>query len=147
MKRHKGTFDIFFRIEHRMKKQEMEEQFNRPSRMEVCSRGSKDHRRECRQRGSQAHVGRSLCGHLPVVGRERERFRRFQEGRFAEAMGECWRRYLGFCRIFGHLEGWTPRNEAMIAENNTSFLVKFSARVFYQCEVNSRLVTILTSFG
>ena len=31
------------------------------------------------------------------------------------------------------------------AENNTSFSVKFSARVFYQCQVNSRLVTILTS--
>ena len=32
------------------------------------------------------------------------------------------------------------------AENNTSFSVKFSARVFFnQCQVNSRLVTILTS--
>ena len=33
---------------------------------------------------------------------------------------------------------------AIIAENNTSCLVEFSARVFYQCQVNSRLVTILT---
>ena len=32
----------------------------------------------------------------------------------------------------------------VIAENNASFLVKFSARVFYRCQVNSRLVTILT---
>ena len=31
------------------------------------------------------------------------------------------------------------------AENNTSFSVKLSARVFYQCQVNSRLVTIVTS--
>ena len=28
-KRYKGTFDIFFRIEHRMRKEEMEEQFNK----------------------------------------------------------------------------------------------------------------------
>ena len=34
----------------------------------------------------------------------------------------------------------------IIAKNNTSFSVKFAARVFfYQCQVNSRLVTILTS--
>ena len=31
------------------------------------------------------------------------------------------------------------------AKNNTSFSVKVSARVFYPCQVNSRLVTILTS--
>ena len=29
MDRYKGTFDIFFGIEHRMKKEEMEEQFNK----------------------------------------------------------------------------------------------------------------------
>ena len=28
MRRHKGTFDILFGVEHRMKKEEMEEQFN-----------------------------------------------------------------------------------------------------------------------
>ena len=38
------------------------------------------------------------------------------------------------------------RPQGVSADNNTSFSVKFSARVFfYQCQVNSRLVTILTS--
>ena len=35
--------------------------------------------------------------------------------------------------------------DAIIAENVTSFAVKFSARVFDRCQVNSRLVTILTN--
>ena len=45
---YKGTFDIFFGIEHRMRKEEMEEQFQQRSqtRLEICRRCSKDHQRE-----------------------------------------------------------------------------------------------------
>ena len=32
MRRYKGTFDIFFGIEHRLRKEEMEEQFNREAK-------------------------------------------------------------------------------------------------------------------
>ena len=46
MERHKGTFDIFFGVEHGMKTEEMEEQFNKRGEagMEVRSRRGKDHR-------------------------------------------------------------------------------------------------------
>ena len=42
-----GTFDIFFGVERRMRKEEMEEQFNQEAktRLETCSRRSEDHRR------------------------------------------------------------------------------------------------------
>ena len=32
MRRYKGTFDIFFGVEHRMKTEEMEEQFNKEAK-------------------------------------------------------------------------------------------------------------------
>ena len=32
MRRYKGTFDIFFGIEHRLRKEEMEEQFNKKTK-------------------------------------------------------------------------------------------------------------------
>ena len=32
MRRYKGTFDIFFAVEHRMRKEEMEEQFNKEAK-------------------------------------------------------------------------------------------------------------------
>ena len=54
MRRYKGTFDIFFGTEHRMRKEEME-QFNKENQagMEVCSRHGEDHQRERRQRRSR----------------------------------------------------------------------------------------------
>ena len=32
IRKYKGTFDIFFRIEHRLRKEEMEEQFNKEAK-------------------------------------------------------------------------------------------------------------------
>ena len=32
MRRYKGTFDLFFGIEHRLRKEEMEEHFNREAK-------------------------------------------------------------------------------------------------------------------
>ena len=32
MRRYKGTFDVFFGIEHRLRKEDMEEQFNREAK-------------------------------------------------------------------------------------------------------------------
>ena len=32
MRRYEGTFDIFFGIEHRMRREEMEEQFNKEAK-------------------------------------------------------------------------------------------------------------------
>ena len=44
-----GTFDIFFEIEYRTRREEKEVRFNKrgQARMQVCSRRSKNHRREC----------------------------------------------------------------------------------------------------
>ena len=43
MRRYRGTFEIFFGIEHRLRKEEMEEQFNGgQGKMEVCSERSKN---------------------------------------------------------------------------------------------------------
>ena len=46
MRRYKGTFDIFFGVEHRMRKEEMEEQFNEEAKQGwmFCSRRIKNHR-------------------------------------------------------------------------------------------------------
>ena len=42
--RFKGTFDIFFGIVHRMRKEKMEEQFNREAKqLEICSPRSENH--------------------------------------------------------------------------------------------------------
>ena len=45
MRRYKGKCGTFFGIEHRLGKEEMEEQFNREAkkRMEICSGRSKNH--------------------------------------------------------------------------------------------------------
>ena len=42
MRRYKGTFDVFFGIEHRLRKEEMEEQVKREA-LEVCNERSKNH--------------------------------------------------------------------------------------------------------
>ena len=46
MSRYKGTFDIFIGVEYRMRKEEMEEQFNEEAkqRWNICSQRSKNHR-------------------------------------------------------------------------------------------------------
>ena len=43
MRRCKGKCVIFFGMDHRLRKVEMEEQFNAKGRMEVCSECSKNH--------------------------------------------------------------------------------------------------------
>ena len=51
LRRYKGTFDIFFGVEHRMRNEEMEEQFNKEAKQgwRFAGRLSKDHRRESKQ--------------------------------------------------------------------------------------------------
>ena len=61
--RNRGTFDVFFGIDHRMRKEEKEEQFNKESKQgwRLAAGHSKDHRRTCKQWGSQTYVKRSSC--------------------------------------------------------------------------------------
>ena len=48
IRRYKGPFDIFFGVEHIMRKEEMEKQLNKKAKhcWEICSRFSKDYRRD-----------------------------------------------------------------------------------------------------
>ena len=41
LRKYKSTFDIFFGIEHRLRKEEMEEQFNKEAKEESCKRATK----------------------------------------------------------------------------------------------------------
>ena len=45
MRRYKGTFGVFFGIEHRLRKEETEEQFHKEAKegLEVCGECSKNH--------------------------------------------------------------------------------------------------------
>ena len=43
MRRYKGKCDIFFGIEHRLERKEIEEQFNRDATDGICSGCSKNH--------------------------------------------------------------------------------------------------------
>ena len=42
MRRYRGTFDIFFGVKHRMRKEEIEEQFNKEAKQEWRFAGSGD---------------------------------------------------------------------------------------------------------
>ena len=61
MRRCKGTFDIFFGIEHRLRKEEMEEQCNKEAK--EGWRFAQDTARITEENAgrTQAHVRRSLC--------------------------------------------------------------------------------------
>ena len=95
MRRYKG---------HRMKEDEMEEQFSKEARTEVCRRRSENHRRKCWHNlgavvGTEEGVVESILGN---------------EGRIDHA----WVNVRGGMRVFSvyfrHSEGWTPRNEALL---------------------------------
>ena len=62
-RRYKGTVDIFFGIEHRLRKEEIEEQFNEDTKegWRFAADGARISDEKGKQGGSQAHVERSLC--------------------------------------------------------------------------------------
>ena len=89
--------------------------------MDICSRCGKDHRRGCRQQGSQAYVRRSFLS-------SRQQFLEQSltkeegavwsipgnEGRMAQAWVNVRRGMRVFYVYFWHSEDWTPRNEALM---------------------------------
>ena len=103
MQRYRGTFDIFFGTEHKMRREEMEVQF------------IKEAKHGWRFEADAARITDENAGsNLRAVIDEEGAVSSIQvnAGRIAQLRGKCQRRYAGICRIF--LEGWTPRNEALM---------------------------------
>ena len=122
MRRYKGKCDVFFGIAHRLKKEEMEEQFNREARegwryaADAARITDETAGREDRKHTSGGLVVVIDCNLGAVVGAEEGAIESIasNEGRIAQA----WVNVRGGVRVFSvyfwHSEGWTPRNEALL---------------------------------
>ena len=122
MRRYKGKCDIFFRIEHRLRKEEMEEQFNREAkegwRFAADAARITDERASSQDRthksGGVFVAIDSILG--AVVGAEGGAIESIpgNEGRIARA----WVNVRGESRIFSvyfwHSEEWSSRDEALL---------------------------------
>ena len=122
MRRYKGKCDIFFGIEHRMRKEEVEEQFNKEAKQgwtfaadaaRITDERARSEDRKHTSRGVFVAVDSNLGA---VVGAEEEAIASIpgNEGRIAQA----WVNVRGGLRVFSvyfwHSEGWTPMNEALL---------------------------------
>ena len=121
-RRYKGKCDIFFGIEHRLRKEEMEEQFNREAK--EARRFAADAARITNEKASSEdhkHTSRGVFVAVDsnlgtVVGEEEGAVASIpgNEGRITEA----WVNARGGMRVFSenfwHSEGWIPRNEALL---------------------------------
>ena len=122
MRRYKGKCDIFFWIEHRMRKEEMEEQFNKEAKEEWIfaadaaritdeEAGIEDHKHT--SGGVFVAVDSNLGA---VVGQKEGAVTSIpgNEGRIAQVWVNV-RGGMSICAAyFWHTEGWTPRNEAIL---------------------------------
>ena len=120
MRRYEGKRDIFFGMEHRLRKEEMEEQFNKEAkegwRLEADPAGLTDENadgtedRKHTSGGVLVAVDSNLGA---IVGAEEGAIDSIpgNEGRLAQT----WVNLRGGLRVFlvkiWHSEGWTPRNE------------------------------------
>ena len=118
MRRYNGTFEIFFEIGHRMRRKEMEEQFNKEAR----DGGLQQTRQGSLTRGQAARIAHTrrevyivfvvVDGNFGAVfGKEEGAVTSIpgNEGRIAQACVNA----TGSLRVFAlH---WTPRNEALMA--------------------------------
>ena len=122
MRRYKGKCDTFFGIEHRLRKEEMEEQFKREAK--EGWRSAADAARITDERASgedRKHTSGAVFVAVDsnlgvVVGAGEGTIVSIpgNEGRIAQA----WVNVRGALRVFSvffcHSEGWTPRNEALL---------------------------------
>ena len=122
MRRHKGKCAIFFGIEHRLRKEEMEEQFNREAkegwrfaadaaRITDESASSEDRKHTSGgvfvafESNLRAVVGAEEGAVVSISG---------DEGRIAPAQVNARGRLHVFSVYLWHSEGWTPRNEELL---------------------------------
>ena len=121
MRRYKGTLDVFFGIEHRLRKEEMEEQFNREAKegwrfatsaARITEEMSEDDGRKHTSGGVVVAIDSNLGA---VVGAEEGAVESIprNEGTVAQA----WVNVRGGLRIFSvdfwHSEGWSSRNQVL----------------------------------
>ena len=119
---YKGKCDVFFGIQHRLRKEEMEEQFNKEAkegwRFAAGAARITDERASSEDRKhTSGGVFVAIDSNLgAVLGAEEGALESISgnEGRFAQA----WVNVRGGLRIFSvylsHSEGWTPRKEALL---------------------------------
>ena len=123
MRRYKGKCDIFFGIEHRLRREEMEGQFNREAK--EGWRCAEDVEIITNERASSEDRKHTSCGVFvavgsnlgTVVGEKREGAVASipcNEGRIARAWVNVRGRLRVFAENFWHTEGWIPRNEALL---------------------------------
>ena len=118
MRRYKGKCDVFFGIEHRLRKEAMEEQFNKEAKDEWMfaasaarnteeTTGSED--RKHTSEGVFVAIDSNLGA---VVGAEEGAIESIpgNEGRIAQSWVNVRGGLCVFSVYFWHSEGWTPRN-------------------------------------
>ena len=122
MRRCKNIFGIFFGIEHRMRREEMEEQFNRESQQgwrfaaDAARITDENASSEDRKHTSGGFLVGLNSNMVAVINKEEGAVTciRGNEGRIAQS----WLNVRGGKRVFAvyfwHSEGWTPRNEALM---------------------------------
>ena len=120
MRRYIGTFDVFFGMEHRLRKEEMEEQLNREAkerwRFAASAARITEEMDEDRKHTSGGVFVAVDSNFGADVGAEEGAIESIQgnEGRIARA----WANVRGGMRIisvyFWHSEGWSSRNEALL---------------------------------
>ena len=114
----KGKCDIFFGIEHRLRKEEMEEQFNKEAKEEWRIAADADEAAGTEDRkhtsggvlvavdsnlGAVVGVEEGTIGSNPGI-----------EGRIAKLWVNVKGGLRAFSVYFWHSEGWTPRNEDLL---------------------------------
>ena len=110
MRTNKGTFDIFFGIEHRLRKDEIEEQFYKET-MEGWWFAAEDQKHT--SGGVFVAVGSNLGA---VVGKKEGTVMSIpgNEGRSAKVWVNVRGGMLMSAAYFWHTDGWSPRNEAIL---------------------------------
>ena len=122
MRSYKGTFDIFFGMEHRLRKAEMEEQFNREAKeggrfAADAARIPDENASSENRKHTSGGVFVALDSNLgAVIGTEEGAVESTlgNEGRFVQARFYVQGGLRVFLVPFWHSEGWSPRNEASL---------------------------------
>ena len=120
MRRYKGKCDIFFGLEHRLRKEEMEERFNKEaeegwrfaaSAARITEETAGDEDRKRTSGGVFVAIDSNLGA---VVGAEEGTIESIQgsEGRIAQAWVNVREGLRIFSVYFWHSEGWTPRKRS-----------------------------------
>ena len=124
MRRYQGTFDVFFGIDHRLRKEEMEEQINKEAKegrrfaadaARITGENASSEDRKHTSGGVFVAVDSNLG---QVIGTEEGAVESIpgNEGKIAQAWVAARGGMRVFSVLFWHSEGWTPRNESRVTQ-------------------------------